>query len=175
VQVNLSDVDRGVYAALDLRIARHPSETARYLVTRTLAYCLSFEEGIAWSKGGVSSGDEPPIAVRDATGALRVWIEIGAPSAERLHKATKAASGVRLFTHVEPHILRREAASRAIHRVADIEVWRFGTELLDRLEAKVERNAQIDLTRNEGHLYVTAGASTLDGPIERVSLKALKV
>ena len=69
VQINLSDVDRGVYTALDLRLARHPSETMRYLLTRTLAYCFSYEEGIAFSKGGLSSTDEPPVSIRDRTGS----------------------------------------------------------------------------------------------------------
>jgi uncharacterized protein YaeQ len=43
LQVDLSDVDRGVYEALDLRVARHPSETMRYLLTRVIAYCLCYE------------------------------------------------------------------------------------------------------------------------------------
>src|SRR6478735_6272698 len=88
-QITLSDVDRGVYEALDLRVARHPSETMRYLVTRTLAYCLSYEEGIAFSKGGLSSVEEAPVSIRDATGVLRAWIDVGSPSAERLDKNSK--------------------------------------------------------------------------------------
>src|SRR5215216_4645254 len=91
VELAVSDVDRGVYEALDLRVAQHPSETMRYLVTRLFAYCLSYEDGIAFSKGGLSDTDEPPIAVRDPTGVFLAWIDVGAPSAERLHKASKAA------------------------------------------------------------------------------------
>src|SRR5580692_6983854 len=117
VEVVLSDVDRSVYESLDLRVARHPSESGRYLVTRLLAYCLSYEEGIAFSKGGLSSADEPPIAIRDPTGTLLAWIDVGSPSAERLHKAAKAAARVSLFTHADPALLRREASSRPIHRV----------------------------------------------------------
>ena len=43
VEIALSDVDRGVYEALDLRVAQHPSETMRYLLTRLLAYSLSYD------------------------------------------------------------------------------------------------------------------------------------
>src|SRR5579859_1329396 len=107
-RVTLSDVDREVYETLDLRLARHPSESLRYLVTRTLAYCLSYAEGIAFSKEGISSAEEPPIAVRDSTGILLAWIDVGFPSAERLHKATKAARRVALYTHVDAALLRRE-------------------------------------------------------------------
>src|SRR4051812_2041356 len=88
--VQLSDVDRNVYETLALRVARHPSETEEYLVTRVLAYCLEYTEGITFSKG-LAEPDEPAVVVRDLTGALRVWVEVGAPTADRLHKASKAS------------------------------------------------------------------------------------
>ena len=88
--VRLSDVDRGVYETLELKVARHPSEADEYMVARVLAYCLEYAEGIAFSKGGLSDPDEPPLAVRDLTGALKSWVEIGNPDADRLHKAAKA-------------------------------------------------------------------------------------
>src|SRR5687767_4672791 len=83
--IQLSDVDRGAYESLSLKVARHPSESEEYLLTRVLAYCLEYAEGIAFSSGGLSDPDEPPIMVRDLTGAMQTWIEIGAPDAARLH------------------------------------------------------------------------------------------
>ena len=50
-----------------MRAARHPSETDAYMVTRVLAYCLEFTEGIAFSEG-ISSTDQPAVVVRDMTG-----------------------------------------------------------------------------------------------------------
>lgn len=170
LQVALSDVDRGTYEALDLRLARHPSETMRYLLTRTLAYCLSYEPGIAFSKGGLSASEEPPITVRDPTGLLLAWIDIGVPSAERLHKATKAAQRVSVFTSADLSLLRREAASRAIHRVADVAVWKVETSLLDAIEERTTRNTKLELVRNEGHLYVTIDGALIEGALERCSL-----
>jgi uncharacterized protein YaeQ len=170
LQVALSDVDRGVYEALDLRLARHPSETMRYLLTRTLAYCLSYEDGITFSREGISSTEEPPVAVRDATGLLTAWIEIGAPSAERLHKASKAASRVAVFTAAPLAQLRREAATRAIHRVEAIEIWRLEPGFLDALDEKVDRNSKIELVRNDGQIYVTIGGKLIEGTLERASL-----
>src|SRR3954471_15035564 len=160
-QITLSDVDRSVYESLDLRVARHPSETLRYLVTRTLAYCLSYEEGIAFSKGGLSSAEEAPVSVRDATGVLRAWIDVGAPSADRLHKASKAAAHVVLYTHVELPLLLREASSRVIHRVEQIEVFRLQADFLDALGGRLEKNSKFELVRNDGQLYVTFGAEQL--------------
>ena len=48
--------------------------TMRYLVTRTLAYALLHEEGIAFSKG-LSTASEPAVWVREGDGRVRVWIE----------------------------------------------------------------------------------------------------
>ena len=100
-EIELSDVDRGVYETLPLRVARHPSETEEYLVTRVLAYCLEYAVGISFSKG-LADPDEPTLAVRDLTGVIRVWIDIGAPDAARMHKAGKAAARVVVYTHKDP-------------------------------------------------------------------------
>jgi uncharacterized protein YaeQ len=168
--IQLSDVDRQVYESLDLRVARHPSETVRYMLTRTLAYALSYEEGIAFSKGGLSQTDEAPIAIHDPTGVLRAWIDVGAPSADRLHKASKAAGRVAIFTHSELTLLRRELASRTIHKVEAIEVWRIDQALLDALEPKVERHTSLDVLRSDERLYVTVAGATYEGAITRMSL-----
>lgn len=170
IEVALSDVDRGVYESLDLRVAQHPSESMRYMLTRTLAYCLSYEEGIAFSKGGLSSTDEAPITIKDPTGVLMAWIDIGAPSAERLHKASKAARRVAIFTAAELSQLRKEAATKAIHKVDAIEVWRFEPKFLDDIIAKMERNTKLELTRNDGQLYVAIGGQTLETSLAVASL-----
>jgi uncharacterized protein YaeQ len=169
-QITLSDVDRQVYESLDLRLARHPSESARFLVTRVLAYCLSYEDGIVFSRGGLSDAEEPPVSIVDSTGVRTAWIDVGAPSAERLHKASKATPRVSLFTHVDLALLQREAATRAIHKVEAIDVWRVETALLDAVDAKLDRNAKLEIVRTDGQLYVTIGGDAIEGAIERVSL-----
>jgi uncharacterized protein YaeQ len=169
-QVTLSDVDRQVYETLDLRLAQHPSETMRYLVTRSLAYCLSYEDGIAFSKGGLSDADEPPVSVMDPTGVRTAWIDVGAPSAERLHRASKATPRVSIFTHQDLALLRREAASRPIHRIDDMAVFLLEPAFLDDVEARVDRNTKLELVRSDGRLYVTVDGTTIDGAIDRASL-----
>jgi uncharacterized protein YaeQ len=168
-QVTLSDVERQVYETLDLRLAQHPSETMRYLVTRALAYCLSYEDGIAFSKGGLSDAEEPAVSVFDATGTRTAWIDVGAPSAERLHRASKATPRVSVFTH-DLAQLRKEASSRAIHRVGEIAVFVLKPDFVDAIEALVDRNTKLEIVRSDGRLYVTVDGHTFDGEIDRASL-----
>ncbi|HZE97959.1 MAG TPA: YaeQ family protein [Planctomycetota bacterium] len=171
-QIELSDVDRGVYETLDLRLAQHPSESMAYLLTRTIAYALLLEEGLAFSKGGLSSTDEPPLSVRDLQGTLRVWIEIGTPSADRLHKASKSSPRVVVFTQHHPRLLMREAGTRAIHKAEQIEVYALEPKFLNQLGELTDRNARWTLLRHDGMLYVTVGAKTVSGAVTKHALAA---
>src|SRR5258705_13199773 len=86
--IQLADMDRGVYATFELRIARQPSETVEFLLTRVLAYCLEYQDGIALTEG-VAAVDEPAVPVRDLTGRIPAWVESGAPDADRLHRGSQ--------------------------------------------------------------------------------------
>lgn len=165
--VELSDVDRGVYATLDIRAARHPSETARFLLSRVIAYCLRYEEGIEFGRG-VSSADEPAVWVRDLTGEVRVWIDVGRPSVDRLHRASKTGATVVVIAHEDPGLLVRDLMKKPIHRQEELELITLPGPMLDRLEAVLDRNEHWTLTVNEGSIYLVRGKESLEGVIERV-------
>ena len=158
--VRLADADRGVYETLNLRLARHPSETAEFLLTRLLAYCLEYTEGIACSRG-LSDPDEPAIAVRDLTGALLKWIDIGTPEASRLHKAAKAARRVAVYVHRDLDAWRARLAGERIHRAEALEIHAVERELLAALVARLERRMEIDLAVADRTLYLTVNGETL--------------
>jgi uncharacterized protein YaeQ len=163
--VRLADADRSVYETLLLRVARHPSETAEYLLTRVLAYCLEYTEGIAFSKG-LSDPDEPAIAVRDLTGVLTTWIDIGAPEAARLHKASKAAGRVAVYAHRDVDALLARLQGERIHRGDLLEIHAVDRDLLAALAARLERRMEFDLAVSDRHLYVSLGDETLSGTVE---------
>ena len=150
--VELADVDRGVYETLDLRLARHPSETLDYMATRLLAYCLEYTEGIALTDG-VSSGDEPAIVVRDLTGKLTAWIEIGLPSWERLHRGHKLAGRAAVYTHRGITQVLGELNGHSIHRAGDIPVVELDRAFVTALAESLDRRSTMSLSVTEGTLY----------------------
>jgi uncharacterized protein YaeQ len=87
-----------------------------------------------------------------------------------LHKASKAAARVAIYTHAPLASLQKEARSRAIHAVEEIAVWRMEAGFLDAVEAKFERTTKMEIVRNEGQLYVTIGAGVIEGAAMRGSL-----
>jgi len=169
--IELADSDRGVYETLALRVARHPSESEEYLVARVLAYLLEYAEGIEFSRG-VSDPDEPTIAVRDLTGAVRTWIDIGTPDAARLHKASKSGARVAVYTHKNPDQFLRQLAGEKIHRADELELYALDRALVAGLVERLDRRVAFSASINDRELYVSIGADTLTGAVTRLPLPA---
>ena len=159
VTIDLSDLDRGVYETLDLRVARHPSETAEYMLVRLLAYCLEYQEGIALTEG-LSSGDEPALVVRDLTGRMTAWIEVGLPDATRLHRGSKLAGRAAVYTHRDARQLLSQLSGAKIHRAGDIPIRAFDRAAIEEVAALIERRVSLAISVSGGELLVALGDRT---------------
>jgi uncharacterized protein YaeQ len=157
--IELADIDRGIYDTFSLRLARHPSETAEYLLTRVLAYCLEYRPGIAFTDG-VSSGDEPAVLVRDDTGAIAAWIEVGMPDAARLHRGSKAAGRAVVYTHRSVPQLLTQLAGARVHRMGEIPVFSFDRAFIDGVAARLGRRSTLSLSITERELYADIDGAT---------------
>lgn len=163
-QLKISDVDRGIYETHELRVAMHPSESATFLLTRLVAYALNVQEGIEFSDG-ISNPDEPAIWIKDLTGQILYWIDIGNPSAKRIHKASKASRNVRIYTYKDPQILLEEVRGLEIHKKETIEFFSLNPRFLSSLEETLERDNAWELLHTEGELTITVNGKSLHGEI----------
>lgn len=168
--IDLADSDRGVYETLALRVARHPSESEEFLVTRVLAYCLEYREGIAFSRGGLSDADDPPLAIRDLTGALQAWIDVGTPSADRLHRASKSAPRVAVYLHKDAAQWLSGLSSAKIHRADELELYAIDRTLVQQLVDALDRRMSFALSVSGGELYLSLPDRTLSGAVTRLRL-----
>ena len=159
VTIDLSDLDRGVFETLDLRVARHPSESAEYMLMRLLAYCLEYQEGLALTEG-LSSGDEPALTVRDLTGRMTAWIEVGLPDAARLHRGSKLAGRAAVYTHRDVRQLLTQLSGAKIHRAGDIPIRAFDRTAIEELAALIERRVSLGISVSGGELLVALGERT---------------
>ncbi len=158
--VQLADVDRGVYDELSLRVARQSAETDAFMLTRVLAYSLEYEEGIAFSEG-IAATDEPAVSVRDLTGRLTAWIEVGAPDAARLHLGSKSADRTVVYTHRDPVKVAAQWEGKKIHRAAEISLHSFDTGFVDDAAAALERRNDMTLSVTERRIYLELNGTTL--------------
>lgn len=169
--VQLADVDRGVYEELSLRVARHPSETEAFMLTRVLAYCLEYERGILFSEG-ISSTDEPAVLVRDLTGRLTAWIEVGAPDADRLHYGSKLADRTAVYTHRDPEKVMAPWAGKRIHGAESITLHSFDPGFIDAAVAALERRNSLTVSVTEREMYLDINGVNLSTAIHDRALDA---
>ena len=106
----------------------------------------------------MSDPDEPTIAVRDLTGAINVWIDIGTPDAARLHKASKAAGRVAVYTHKDPAQFLKQLAGEKIHRAEALELYAIDRALVSALVARLERRVAFSLSVTDRELYLSIGS-----------------
>jgi uncharacterized protein YaeQ len=170
-EIALADADRNVYEALDWRVAQHPSESERYLVARVVARVLEHTEGLDFSKGGVSDDEEPALVARDLRGDWVAWIEIGAPSPDRLHKASKLAPRVAVYAWKNPDEIAAAIVERRVHRAEDIELFAIDPAFLDAVAATLDRVNKWDLAVTGGTVYLTLSSGAVhECAVRRVSI-----
>jgi len=157
--LDVSDVERGVYAQDELRVAQHPSESSAYLLTRVIAYALEYDADLVMGRG-IAFPDEPTLAKMCPTGRVLRWIEVGVPSADRLHRVAKSSDDVVLYAHKSLQPLLNEVRNRPVHRSEHLVVVTFSSQFLAGLVPLLSRQCALSVLRNEGVLYVSIGGET---------------
>jgi uncharacterized protein YaeQ len=131
------------------------------MLMRLLAYCLEYTDGISFTQG-VAAGDEPAVWVHDLTGKLQVWIEVGLPDAERLHRGSRAAERVAVYTHRDVEQFQKQLAGKKIFRSEAIPLYALDRRFVDVLAQRLDRRTSLSITVTEGELYVTVDDQTLN-------------
>ena len=95
--IDLADLERDNYQALELTVALHPSETLERMAARVLAFCYNADERLQFGRG-LSTADEPDVWQHNLDGSIKLWLEVGEPIAERIKKACHRADQVRVYS-----------------------------------------------------------------------------
>jgi uncharacterized protein YaeQ len=139
------------------------------MVARVLAWALECTDGLAFSSG-LSATEEPALWVRDLTGHLLAWIEVGTPDAARLHKASKACGRVVVYCHKDLTVYLRNLAGQKVHAPERVSLVGLDRRFVEEIAARVERRTTLSVSVNEGELYVDVGGASLSTTLQRVGL-----
>lgn len=162
-QLQVSDMDRGHYATHVLTIARHPSETEERLMVRLLAWALHADEALAFGQG-LSTEDEPDLVVRDATGALDLWIEVGMPDEKWVRKACGRARRVVIVIYGSKAPIWWSQNREALARHANLTVLSIDAAQSAALARLASRNMSLSATLQDGHAWISSDAGSV--PVE---------
>ena len=161
VQLELSHVDRDVYADLPLTLARHPSETIERMAMWILAFGLRYAEGLEFGRG-VSAKDEPDLWRREGDGRVIEWIEVGQPDARRLIKAARMSSRCNLFVFGDGASRWRTSQLADLKAPDNLGIARIDSPFLASLVATVDRQIRWSMTVADSTIFLTSGDETFD-------------
>jgi len=165
VTIQLSDIDRGIYEALQATVARHPSETEERLVARLLAYALFYEEELLFTKG-IAVGDEPDLWSKGPDGRVLLWVEVGLPEPERLIKSARHAGRVAVLACGNSLLNWERLKFPKLAGVANLSITNLDQGFISRLVALLARSITWDITITEGTLYLQIAGESLETPIQ---------
>jgi uncharacterized protein YaeQ len=164
--LQVSDLDRGVYADHALTLALHPSETEERLMARVLAFALQApaddRDGALEFARGLSDSDEPDLWQKDLTGQLMHWIEVGQPDDRRLAKACARAGRVTIYAYSAATPVWWSGIANKLTRLSNLAVWRIDSEQSQALAALAARSMQLQFTVQDGSIWASDTTQTVE-------------
>ena len=167
--LQIADMDRHYYVDHALTIARHPSENDERMMVRVLMYALYAQEGIAFTKG-LFDVDEPEVWVKDLTGGIKLWIDIGQPDDARLRKACGRADQVIMVCFSSSCDIWWKGIATKLTHLGNLTVLRLPANTSQELAALAERSMQLQCMVHDSEIWI----STVTARVA-VELKQLKV
>jgi uncharacterized protein YaeQ len=162
--LQISDIDRGVYETLQITVAQHPSETEERLVARLLAMAIFYEPDLTFTKG-ISATDEPDIWVVGPDGKTLVWVEVGLPEADRIIKAGRHSEKVALLACGKALPIWEQLHLHKLDKIKNLTVVSVEQSFISALASQLERSINWSITITEGALYLTSGTITYETAI----------
>jgi len=160
-ELQISDMDRHYYAAHTLTLAQHPSETDTRLMVRLLAFVLFADERLEFGRG-LSATDEPDLWLRDYTGQIEQWIELGQPDESRIRKACGRAREVVVVNYGgQAADLWREKNAAALARQDNLTVLDLSAADVEALAALHARTMRLDVLVQDGEVQLLAADTSV--------------
>jgi uncharacterized protein YaeQ len=172
-EVQIADLDRAHFGDYALTIARHPSETEERMMIRLLAFALNApaddHNGALDFAKDLWDADEPSLWQKDLTGQIIQWIEVGQPDDKRLMKATPRAERVAVYSFSHSTPIWWNGIATKITRARNIAVWQVPAEQSQALAALAKRTMNLQVTVQDGAVWVGDGASSVEITPQRLN------
>jgi uncharacterized protein YaeQ len=167
--LSIADIDHGYYADHSMTLARHPSETDERMMIRLVALALQAyklpevcnNDGTLSFGAGLSDPDEPDLWLRDFTGAVRLWVEVGQPEDRPMAKACGKSDEVMVYCYHHAAAVWFKGVEGKISRLDKLSVYYIESEQSRAAAALAARSMQLQATIQEGSLLLGNGKETV--------------
>ncbi|MCD9026681.1 YaeQ family protein [Luteimonas sp. BDR2-5] len=160
-ELQVSDMDRHYYAAHELVLAQHPSETAARLMARLIAFALFADERLEFGRG-LSNEEEPDLWRRDYTGDIEQWIDLGQPDESRIRKASGRARQVVVVNYSGNAAgIWWDKHANALSRLKNLTVVDLDPASIEAATALLQRSMRLTAMLQDGELQLMSDADNI--------------
>ena len=165
-QLQVADMDRGVYGEHLLTLAQHPSETEERMMVRLLAFVLNVpadnHRGALVFARGLADTDEPDLWQLDLTGQLVHWIEVGHPDERRMQRAASRAERATFIAYAASAPVWWAGVKNKLTRTTRLSVWQLPSEQSQALAALAKRAMQLQISVQDGSVWFNAADANVE-------------
>jgi len=166
--LSVADSERDYYRDHQLTLACHPSETTERMMMRIVAFALNADENLT-TAGGISESDEPDLWLKDLTGAITAWIEVGQPDERRILKACGRSGEVIIYTYNTRPKLWLDSIESKISKAKNLSIYSISSESSKALAGLAERNMELQIAKDHDELWVRSEKGSVS--VEIVKLR----
>ncbi|WP_154224145.1 YaeQ family protein [Marinicella rhabdoformis] len=158
LNIALSDLNRNHYDAFSLTIALHPSENLERMMARIIAYCLNvqvnYEAQLQFTKG-LSVVEEPDIWIKTLDDQLKMWIDMGEPSPERIKKSSRLAPEVLVYSFNSKSDTWWEQTKGKVSAFKNVKYFQFDWNQTQQLASLARRNMDWSVSISDDTVYIS--------------------
>ena len=167
--LQIADMERHYYHDHALTLARHPSETDERMMVRLLAFALHAHEYLEFGQG-MTADDEADLWLKDLTGAIELWIDVGLPDEKLIRKACGRANQVIVYTYGgRTADIWFAQNSNQFERLRNLAVVNLPVETTRAIAKLAQRTMQLQCTIQDGQVWLSDGNESVE--VGRVMLK----
>jgi len=155
LRIALSDLNQDYYDSVNLTVALHPSETVERMMARIVAYCLNVQDGLAFTKG-LSMVEEPDAWVKTLDDQIKLWIDVGEPTPDRIKKSSRQSPEVKLYSFNSKTDTWWEKTSTKVSQFKNVSYYKLEWEQIQKLATFVERTMDWSVSISGDTVYIAA-------------------
>ncbi|OIR17176.1 YaeQ protein [mine drainage metagenome] len=167
--LQIADMERHYYQDHALTLARHPSETDERLMVRLLAFALHAHEHLEFGQG-MTNDEEADVWLKDLTGAIKLWIDVGIPDEKLIRKACGRADQVVVYSYggrvADMWFAQNSAQFERQKNLTIINLPAASTQALAKL---AQRTMVLQCTIQDGQAWLSDGDTSVQ--VDRTLLK----
>ena len=161
-------MDRNYYNDHNLTIARHPSENDERMMLRIIAFIANAHERLQFTKG-LSDDDVPDLWQISFSDEIELWIELGQPSEQRIKKGCNQSQQMKIYSYANNSFevwWMKEKAKLKTRK--NLSIFTLPEEIATTLANAVQRSMQIQVTIQDGQMWLTIEGADMTESLEVV-------